>query len=123
MKRSISYTAAPFDNDGRLGPSSPVMTVALGELIFGTFQLVHGVFPPRTILNNTLSGGSFVDVNNLMYEWRPFALDVAEYEALREEVRATPRWGIEIDDSFQGSDPEWSHWAFIKAMQRARHDP
>jgi hypothetical protein len=99
------------------------MTIALGELLFGTLQLVHGVFPPRTILNSTLSSGGFVDVNNRAYQWKPFALDVAEYEALREEVRANPHWGIEIDDSFQGSDPEWGHWAFLKSMQKGRHDP
>jgi hypothetical protein len=113
----MTFTVTQLAEDG-IGPESPKTAAPLGEVLFHEMQCFFGVLPRFDVLNETLRKGQIVNAKNQMFQWCPFKLSRAEYEDLRRDVLAHPEWETDVDETFSGTIPEWSHWALVRAISK-----
>ncbi len=121
----IAYTTRQPDLESqKFSPPEGPFKCELSEFLFVEIDKQNdhpgwfGVMPTYEELNSTFLEGHYVDVTNIMFDWEPFRISQDDFEKLLLEVKANPKWGIEIEfptkEEQAEEDYSWGHWALCR---------
>ena len=87
----------------------PLAQFLLDSPLFSYELRAFGVMPPLHILNEKLSEGNHDAGMGSACEWKPFEVDLNEYQSLLGELLTNPEFDIAEDDELK-EKPNYKKW-------------
>ena len=108
--REVKFKTYPGTGAGTASwEYAPLAQFLLDSPLFSYELRAFGVIPPLHILNERLSSGNHDAGMGGACDWKPFELDLDEYQSLLSELLTNPEFNITEDEELK-EKPNYKKW-------------